>query len=149
MGSTILAVFGQTVKAPSIPANPATISQNGVSTDNVKLQEQKGWLYIEPPPGQNIPSAQNLSGISPGEIGGYIAMGLSAYNSWQNKRQGEVQKKQGEVQVQQTTVQKEALKLQYDTMGPEKANAINNRPEIALKKVEELEKKAVETASKA
>ena len=140
-------VFGQ-VKAPNIPANPATITQNGVNTENLKLQEQKGWLLVEPPPGYNTPSAQSFGG-STGEIMGYVATAMAAYNAWKNKKQGEVQKAQGAVQVQQATVQKESLKLQYDTMGPEKANAINNREEIKLKNVDELEKKAIDASAKA
>lgn len=147
---TLHIAFGQ-AKAPNIPANPAvtTIQANSLSTDNLRLQEQKGWLYVEPPPNSNIPSAQNIGGIDPGSIMGYVATGLAAFNTWKNKKQGEVQKEQGSVQVQQAIVQKESLKLQYDTMGEEKANAINNRPEIQLKEVEQLEKKAIDTNAKA
>jgi hypothetical protein len=145
--SLLLPVFGQ-VKQPNIPANPAvtTIQANSLSTDNLRLQEQKGWLFVEPPP--NIPSAQNIGGMDYGSVMGYVATAVAAFNSWQNKKQGDVQKAQGAVQVQQATVQKESLKLQYDNMGEEKANAINNRPEIQLKEVEKLEKKAIDTNAK-
>ncbi len=142
--------FGQ-AKQPDIPANPAVtkIQANSLSTDNLRLQEQKGWLYVEPPPNSNVASAQNLGSVDPGSIMGYVATGLAAFNSWQNKKQGDVQKAQGSVQVKQATVQKESLKLQYDTMGAEKANAINNRPEIKLENVDKLEQKAIDTNAKA
>src|ERR1044071_1413700 len=122
--------------------------ENGIPSTSGQLQVVP---QVVPAP---APAQSNGLGI-PTDIMGILAMvgAAGAYlkghlaNNKANEAK-ETSKENAAMNVKQAIVQEEGLKLQYEKMGPEQANAITDKPEIRLTELAKMKDKAVETATK-
>lgn len=143
----------QQANAQGTPTAPQQTTIQGASSGNLEFLKQKAYVYTLPPQGENIPQGSAFGAVGDqggilGMVTGALGIGTAIYSKLTSST-----KKTGQDNATNTaqlaTVSKEGLKLQYETMGTEKANAINGKPEIKLDNVKKIEDKALETAAKA
>lgn len=114
----------------------------GIPTPNVPLQSAP---VVQAPAVQAPVTQSSIPGI---DIAAMLALGGTALNFVKNHFTNKTAKANSEMNVKQGVISEETLKLLYETMGTEKANAITDKPEIRLTEVAKMKDKAVETATK-
>ena len=171
---SVLTAYGQTVTPPTEVNPPAVTTPTPVLTPtptspnpNLQYLPQKSYVQTFAPengipsstplqalPPVQVPVQQQSSGI-PTDIMGILAMagaaGAYLKGHLANKKADKAEdtsKENAAMNVKQGIIQEESLKLQYENMGTEKANAITDKPEIRLTEVAKMKDKAVDTATK-
>ena len=158
------AVNPPAVTTPTPVLTPTPTSPN----PNLQYLPQKSYVQTFAPengipsstplqalPPVQAPAPQQQSSGLPTDIMGILAMAgaAGAYlkghfaNNKANAAQ-DIGKENAAMNVKQGIIQEESLKLQYENMGTEKANAITDKPEIRLTEVAKMKDKAVDTATK-
>jgi hypothetical protein len=164
--------FGQNTTPPPLTPTPVPTPTPTSPNPNFQYLPQKAGVTVYAPevgipqnaqPLQVVPQVipqqiapQQQSGTIGGmDIGDIFAMvvsagsGLAAKLGWDKaKKAQQTGQENSAMNVKQGIVQEETLKLAYENMGAEKANAITNKPEIRLTEVAKNNDKAVETATK-
>lgn len=163
-------VYAQNATPPPVTTPTPTIVPTP-TTPNPNLQYLPQKSYVQTfAPENGIPSSIPLQALPPvvapapvqqTAVGGIgindiiqyaIAggTGLMAKFGWDKAKKAQTTGQENSaMNVKQAIVQDESLKLQYENMGTEKANAITDKPEIRLTKIAEMKDTAVETATKA
>ena len=169
--SLIGVAYGQNVTPPKPVQPTVAIPAQTQPNPNLQYLPQKAYVQafgpeyglpasptplqsISPIPVQQVavPQTAGIGGLDMSSIMPYLVAGGSAVLGYlglnKAKKAQTTSQENAAMNVKQAVVQEEALKLQYETMGTEKANAINDKPEIRLTELAKMKDKTVDTATK-